>query len=82
MHIVRDWLKDLTLFGEDCGRAWELRVRGAMECGELGKTICGSLGGKSLESRENDGGLACGVSEGSKDSTELFELRLCGPGFS
>ena len=35
---------------------------------------------KSVESSADDGGLACDVSEGSKDSTRPYVLRICGSG--
>jgi hypothetical protein len=35
---------------------------------------------KKLKNSGNDGGLACEVSDGSKDSTRPFELRICDSG--
>jgi hypothetical protein len=34
--------------------------------------FCGSLKDKNVERNAKDGGLACEVSEGSKDSARLF----------
>lgn len=37
--------------------------------------MCGSLEEKTVESRAEDGGLACEVAEGSKDSTRPFCVK-------
>lgn len=43
--------------------------------------FCSILEGKNAESSAEDGGLACEVSEESKDSTGLFVQGICSSGW-
>ena len=51
----------------------ELWARKVIEYSKPSELFYGSLEDKTSESSADDGGLACDVSEGSKDCTRPFE---------
>ena len=53
----------MACFGEDCERALDLWD--GKESWELGGKFFSSLEDKNVESKDEDGGLVCEVSEGS-----------------
>lgn len=60
---------DLAMFFlEDCGRTLELWAGNAIKQLELYGLFFGSQEDKNTKSKADDEGLACEVSEGSKDS--------------
>lgn len=54
--------------GENCGRVLEPCAGKAVEFSEIRRMFCGILEDKNAESNVDNGGLACKLQGGSKDS--------------
>lgn len=65
------WHTYLWCLGEDCRNVWNFGIKKIHQCSKLSGLFCRSL---EVESQMyvDDGGLTCGVSEGSTDSIIRF----------